>query len=123
MKSAQGVETKLPARMEPYRERSEDPPLPPIAAPHLYEWLMEVGPIAVDGMGQTPITWSMIRDWAALTFKRLSAWEARTLRRLSTEYLAELRAAEDHMRPAPWVPTRAEVKPEDAERQLRAVLG
>ena len=123
MKDADGKETKLPARIEPYRASKEDPPLPPLTAPHLFDWLMEVGPAESDAMGQKQISWSTIRDWAAMTFQRLSAWEARVLRRLSGEYLAEIHLAEDRMRPPPWSPGRTEVDRETEEQRLRAVLG
>jgi len=74
-------------------------------------------------MGQAPIGWTTIRDWAAMTFQRPTAWEARVLRRLSGEYLSELHAAEDRMRPAPWLPERTEIPRESEEQRLRAVLG
>ncbi len=123
VKSAQGAETKLPARIEPFKAQKTDPPLPPITAQHVYDWLMQVGPVEAGGMGQVPISWATIHAWSALTFTRLSSWEARMLRRLSSDYLAEIHAAEDHTRPAPWAPGRAEVDQQEAERRLRAVLG
>jgi hypothetical protein len=123
VKDARGTETKLPARAEPYKAQKTDPPLPPLTATYLYDLLMQVGPVEAGGMGQVPIGWTTIRNWSELTFTRLSAWEARTLRRLSGDYLAELHAAEDHNRPAPWSPGRADVDGQDAERRLRAVLG
>lgn len=123
MKDSKGVETKLPARIEPFKAERAEPPLPPLPERHVYDWLMEVGPVDASDTGQSPISWTTIRDWAGLTFRRLSAWEARTLRRLSTEYLAELHAAEDHVRPAPWSPGPSEITQREAERRLRAVLG
>ncbi len=123
VKDSRGVETKLPARIDPYRAQKAEPPLPPLVAQHVYDWLMEVGPVEAGGMGQVPLSWTAIRDWAGLTFKRLTAWEARLLRRLSAEYLTESHAAEDHNRPAPWSPGRSEVDQQDQERRLRAVLG
>ncbi|GGE75161.1 hypothetical protein [Sphingomonas prati] len=109
--------------MEGYKARKADPPLPPLTARHVFDWLMEVGPADVGAMGQVPLGWSTIRDWADGTFQRLSAWEFRTLRKLSAEYLAELSAAEDRNRPAPWSPGRADIDPKTEEQQLRAVLG
>lgn len=109
--------------MEEYRAGKTDPPLPPITARHVFDWLMEIGPTEASAMGESPIGWSTIRDWAAGTFQHLSAWEARMLRRLSVEYLSEIHAAEDHNRPAPWSVPRAEVDREAEERRLRAVLG
>lgn len=123
MKDSKGNETKLDARMESFKGGQIDPPLPPLTAPYILDWLMDVGPAEQTGMGQVPIGWRTIDAWAARTFSRPSAWEARILRRLSAEYLAELHAAEDHMRPAPWSPSRAEVGPANEEARLRAVLG
>ena len=123
VKDSRGIETKLPARIAPYKAQRAGPPLPPLTAQHVYDWLMQVGPVEVSGMGQVPISWATIHAWAALTFNRLSAWEARMLRRLSSEYLAEVQAAEDHTRPAPWTARWSEIDTKDAERRLRAVLG
>jgi len=123
MKGSDGDEVKFPSRMEGYKEQEVDPPLPPLTARHIFDWLMEVGPTESGGMGPVPIGWTTIRNWRDATFTRLSAWEARLLRRLSTEFLTESHLAEDRYRPAPWLPGRTEVDRVAEERQLRAVLG
>jgi len=114
---------KLPARIEPFRVGKLPPPLPELTARHVYDWLMEAGPIQNGAMGQAPLSWGEIDRWASGTSTRLSAWDRRMLRRLSTEYLSELHAAEDHTRPAPWSPVGAEVDRKSEEQRLRAVLG
>lgn len=116
-----GPEVKLPARIEAYKHA--EPPLPPLTARHLYDWLMEIGPVQAGGMGPAPIGWDTIGWWKRDTFQRPSAWEVRTLHRLSREYLGELQAAEDPHRAAPWSAGRIEVDREANERQLRSVLG
>lgn len=109
--------------MASYESRKATPPLPPLTARHVYDWLMEIGPTESGSMGQGPISWGEISDWADRTFTLLSAWEARALRRLSVEYLSESRHAEDRYRPAPWSPTGDQVDREAEEAQLRSVLG
>jgi hypothetical protein len=89
----------------------------------VYDWLMEAGPAENTGMGQAPLSWSEIDRWAARTFQQPTSWESRTMRRLSCEYLAELAAAEDPHRGAPWVAFGVHVDHAAAERQLRSVLG
>jgi hypothetical protein len=84
---------------------------------------MEIGPGEAAGMGQGPISWQSIDSWARRTFQRPSAWATRMLRRLSCEYLAELAAAEDLHRAAPWTPVGLHVDHSANERQLRSVLG
>jgi hypothetical protein len=123
VKDAKGVEQTFPARIEPYKAQKTEPPLPKISAPHVFDWLMEVGPAEASGMGQVPVSWREIDAWSARTFQRPSAWEARLLRRLSAEYLAELHAAENLYRPAPWSPVPTRIDRDANERQLRAVLG
>lgn len=118
-----GKEIKLPPRREAYKNHVGGPPLPPLDAPHLFEWLMEIGPTDNGAMGRGPISWTAIRDWKATTFKPLSAWEARLLRKLSVEYLTESHLAEDNGRQPPWMPESVEIDHEANERQLRAVLG
>jgi hypothetical protein len=100
----------------------QDAPLPDLTAPHVIDMLMDVGPVENTGMGQIPISWRTLDAWAARAFVRPSAWECRTLRRLSAEYLAELHAAEDPMRPPPWSDALSQAGRVDADAQLRAVL-
>lgn len=123
MKDHAGKETRLPARMEPFRAGRMEPPLPPLPLRHVFDWLMEVGPAEPGAAGQVPVSWREIDAWATRTYQRPSAWEARTIRRLSGEYLAEIHAAEDHTRPAPWSPVGVEIDRASEERRLRAVLG
>jgi hypothetical protein len=125
VKRHDGTELKLPARIDGYRGKDgvPNPPMPPVTALHIFEWLMEVGPTDSGAMGRGPIGWSTIRDWQLATFKPLNAWEARLLRRLSVEFLTESHLAEDHTRMAPWSPGPDGIDREAEERQLRAVLG
>lgn len=123
MTQPDGKEIKLPQRVETFKNNIGGPPLPPLEAAHLFEWLMEIGPTETGPNGRGPISWTAIRDWKAATFKPLSAWEARLLRKMSVEYLTESHLAEDNSRQPPWMPERFEIDHEANERQLRAVLG
>lgn len=125
MKRPDGTELKLPPRIDAYKDDRgiPRPPMPPVTAMHIFEWLMEVGPTDSGAMGRGPVSWSAIRDWKEATFQPLSAWEARLLRKMSVEFLTESHLAEEASRPAPWTQAPAEIDREANERQLRAVLG
>lgn len=99
------------------------PPMPPLAAPHIFEWLRELGMIQIDGNGRRPISWTEIRNWQEATFAPRNALIARLLHAMSVAYLTETHLAENPGRPSPWPDFIAHVDQEAAERQLRAVLG
>lgn len=82
------------------------PKMPPNAAPHIVDRLIEIGLTEAAGMGAGPVSWREINEWQAGVGVTLDPWEARLIRRLSNEYLAEGRRAESENCPPPW---RAEV--------------
>jgi hypothetical protein len=99
------------------------PPMPPNPAPHITEWLVEMGLSEAAGMGVAPLSWTTIDAWCRRTGIDLSPWEARLIRRLSQDYIAMSRKAECETCPPPW---RAPTSPEAAETELtrlRLVLG
>lgn len=83
------------------RDRGQDLPLPSCPAPHLIEYLFEIGPTIPAGMGMSQIEWRDIDAWCERTGVDLPPWQARLLRLLSRDYLVMLREAEDPMCPAP----------------------
>lgn len=85
--------------------------LPPNPMPYLTEWLMEVGPVAANGMGSAPLGWAEIAAWQEMTGNDLNAWEARTLRRLSRDFHDQMHKAKEATCPAPFV---AQVANDDA---------
>ncbi len=109
--------------METARRRKTVPRMPPNPAPHLTDWLIELGITEAAGMGAVPISWREMDAWVARTKVSPEPWEARLLRRLSSAYLAESREAESEFRPPPWHDgvTMQERVAEEAD--LRSVLG
>lgn len=97
--------------------------MPPNPAPHIIDWLMEIGLTEAAGMGSAPLSWQEIDAWCNRTGIDLATWEARLIRRLSADYLAECRKAEDRNCPPPWRwPVTAREREVEMER-LEAVLG
>lgn len=93
--------------------------MPPLdAADHLAEILFKVGP----STGGEVITYQEITAWSGITGYTLNGWEAETLRALSSEYLAELHAAEDDNRPAPFQPVERIVSREEVSSRLMAAF-
>lgn len=99
------------------------PQMPPNPAPSIINRLVEIGMTESTGMGSRPLPWREIEAWKNLTGIAIPAWEARLIHRLSTEYLAELHAAEDENRPAPWRGIITQRERDVDERKLRALLG
>lgn len=97
--------------------------MPPTAAPHIIDRLLEIGLSEAAGMGVVPISWTTISAWQQVSAVELDPWEARLIHRLSMAYVAEGHRAESETCPSPW---RAPVTREEAnaeEANLRAALG
>lgn len=111
------------SRLEQLKKSKLPVPLPPNPAPHIVDWLVEIGLTEAAGMGAAPISWQAIHAWQVMTGAHIAPWEARLLRRLSVDYLAESRRAESENCPPPW---RAPVSPQERDlevRRLQMVLG
>lgn len=78
------------------------PMFPPNSAPHLVNYLMEIGPVEAAGMDGAPIGWATMRHWQHQMAIELQPWEARLIRRLSAEYLTQSIKARKPDCPAPW---------------------
>jgi Na+-transporting NADH:ubiquinone oxidoreductase subunit NqrB len=97
--------------------------MPANPAPHLTDWLIEIGLTETAGMGAAPIGWTTIAAWRAIAGVMIEPWEARLLRRLSVAYLAEGRKAESEHCPPPWQWKLTAQEREASDEALRAVLG
>jgi hypothetical protein len=109
--------------MEQMKRDRIAPQMPPNPAPHIFDWLIEIGLTEAAGMGAAPISSRELAAWQDNSGVRLAPWETRLIRRLSKAYLAESRIAEVETCPPPW---RAEVtarEREVEEARLRMVLG
>lgn len=98
------------------------PVFPPHPAPHLVDYLMEIGPVEPAGMDNGPIGWSTMRHWQDQTGVTLEPWQARLIRQLSIEYLGEMRRAREPDCPAPWGGMTADRRAA-VEAKLRAAFG
>lgn len=97
--------------------------MPPNPAPHITDWLIELGITEAAGMGAAPLSWREIAAWADGICVPVQPWERRLLRRLSATYLAEGRKSESEHCPPPWRMGVTAREREVEEAQLRSVLG
>jgi hypothetical protein len=118
-------ETAAPrrSRIDDLKRKKIDPQMPPNPAPHITDWLIEMGLTEAAGMGAVPISSRELAAWQDNTCVCLQPWEARLIRELSKTYLAEGRAAESENCPPPWRAPVTQRELEIEEAQLRAVLG
>jgi len=84
------------------KRRRIEPQIPPNPAPHVIEWLGQLGFTEAGAAGAVALSWREIAEWKRLTGVPLAPWEAKLLRNLSSAYLAESRKAEDEACPPPW---------------------
>lgn len=111
------------SRIEKMKKEGITPMMPPNPAPHIVDWLFQVGPTEAAGMGTVAISWQAIDAWCARTCVDLDPWEARMLRRLSAEYVAEARRAEAETCPPPWHQRVTEQEMAAEKAGLEMVLG
>lgn len=97
--------------------------MPPNPAPHIINWLIEIGLTGSNGMAATPLDWREIEAWQRMTGVCLNAFEGRLIRKLSVEYVAEGRRAEDERCSAPWAASVSDGDRKISEAKLRMVLG
>lgn len=77
--------------------------LPDNPAPHITDWLLEIGPTNSEGGS---IGWRDLEAWCGLTGITLDPWEARLIKRLSAEYASMRYKAEKAECAAPYTPDR-----------------
>lgn len=111
------------SRIEDMKKRRVMPQMPPNPAPHIIDWLIEIGLTEAAGMGAVPLSWLQINAWCARTNIDLEPWVGRLIRRLSAAYLAESHKAESENCPPPWRTHVTRREREIEEEDLRSVLG
>lgn len=85
------------------KERGEAPLWPPNPAPHMTEWLIEIGPTTAGTMGEAPISWQDLTEWQRNVGIVLDAWEARVIRRMSEAFLSQRHESEKPSCIAPFL--------------------
>lgn len=95
-------------RLAEMEARGAIPVMPPLSAPHIIAYLMDVGPVEPAGMDVAAVGWSTIHNWRLETATPLPPWQARLIRRLSIDYVIEMRRARDPECQPPWVPSTQE---------------
>lgn len=96
--------------------------MPPNPAPHIFDWLLDIGPAISGAMGDGPIEWRDMAAWEHHTGIELDPFEARTIRRLSRAYLAQRYDAKKPDCPPPYrVAIDAPVETE-VDRQFKAMM-
>ncbi len=111
------------SRIDDLKRKKINPPMPPNPAPHITDWLIEMGLTEAAGMGAVPISSRELSAWQDNTCVRLAPWEARLIRELSKAYLAEGRIAESETCPPPWRAPVTQRELDIEESQLRMLLG
>ncbi len=111
------------SRIDDLKRKKINPPMPPNPAPHITDWLIEMGLTEAAGMGAVPISSCELAAWQDNTCVRLTPWEARLIRELSKAYLAEGRIAESETCPPPWRAPVTQRELDIEESQLRMLLG
>jgi len=98
--------------------------LPDNPAPHIAEWLFEIGPTVPNGMGEAAIGWPDIDAWCRRTGIDLDPWEARTIRRLSKAFIAQRHDARKPDCLAPYAGVVIDVEAQDAKvtSQFKAMM-
>jgi len=92
------------SRIDRYQRDKIQVQMPPNPAPHILQWLVEIGLTECNGMGESPISWREIHYWQQNTGVQLSAFEAKLIRELSVAYVAQKNKSDSENCPPPWAP-------------------
>lgn len=84
------------------------PDLSEMKADYLVGLFFDSGLMSSTAMGPSPLSWTDIHHWDTSLALGLSTWEKRVIKSMSNSYVAELTAARDQNRKAPWVNSTSE---------------
>lgn len=93
--------------------------LPDNPAPHLTDWLLEIGPTAGDG----PLAWQDIAAWSSQVGIELDPWEARIVRRLSKTFVNQRSDARKPGCPEPRLQVNETAARKRVDQQFAALIG
>lgn len=98
--------------------------LPPLDAPHLVEYLFEVGPTIPSGFGPAAISHTEIRNWQLNTGTLLTPWDCNILRSMSRAYVDQAHLSLRPECPAPmYTQDQQQAQRKAVDNKLRAFLG
>lgn len=112
------------SRIKTLQAREQPILLPYNPAPHITDWLLEIGPTVSGAMGEGPISWQDMAAWQQLTGIELLPFEARTVRHLSHTFLAQRHDARKPDCPPPYAGLKEDIvsNREMVARQLKAAF-
>jgi hypothetical protein len=108
-------------RLEQLKQGKAKPELPPNPAPHITEWLFDIGPSQSNGMGEVPISWQEMDHWQRVVGIELQRWEAQLLRRLSRDFVAARHDARKNDAPSPMDQARTPAEQDAAVEKVFAM--
>lgn len=110
------------SRIQQMKERGETALMPPNPAPHITDWLLEIGPLGADAGA---LSWRDLAAWQGMIGVELEPWEARLIRRLSSEFATMRHKAEKADCPPPWSGTLEDVESgrDRVATKVRALFG
>lgn len=98
---------------------------PPNPAPHLTDWLLEIGPTTSGSMGEAAIGWQDLTAWERITGIELEPFEAKTIRRLSQVFISARYEAKKPDCPIPYAGLREEIisQRENVAKRIKGAFG
>lgn len=100
-----------------------EPPLPPLSdGYHLVEHLMDVGPVASNGMGTGPVGFTELLAWRSACGHCLDSWEMATIRAMSVAFSSALQDGESPAAPPPWALEPKSIDRIDVAQRIKGVL-
>lgn len=108
------------SRIEQYLEAGREIIWPDITCRYLFDYLMQVGPCQVNGMGQVAIGWQELESWQKQQGLVLNPWELSIIRKASAAY-----AEQAHLSSKPDCPPPGKVvdqDPKDLAKHIKGIL-
>lgn len=93
--------------------------LPPLCeyGDSLAEWLLDAGPIQINGMGASGVSWAELQAWRDVSGYAISEWGAETIHRASRAYAHEAGNSQGKPTTAPWRGLKRD--PQDVMNQIK----
>ena len=99
-----------------------EPRLPDVSAPHIANYLFDIGATEPAGMGETVVSSSEIIAWQTGMGIELNPFEFRSIRVLSGEFLAQKNISGKPDCPAPYAGTSEEQQRDAVAKKVREMF-